>query len=312
MHVTSLQADWEPVTPLPQPNGGFMAGCVGGKIIIAGGTNWKNDTKQWLDEVHAFDPATNQWTAGGKLPHPLAYAACASDGSKMYFAGGADGTRGRKEVYALDAQMNLTKLGDLPEPVVFAGGAFRAGKLCILGGTPDPDDWSKATADLRELDLGSMKLQSHAPLKALGHGLGIPGVALSGDRLFAFTGAFLNPATKEVGNIAEAFAFDFKSGAWRALKPFYKPVRGLNETELDDRHFYLAGGYGTDAEEFLGEAFIYEVETDQYRPAKPMPFKSLSSLVKCGGFVYALGGEDKKKHRTDQCWRIKVDELLAK
>src|SRR5688500_9107294 len=93
MHVTSLQADWEPVAPLPQPNGGFMAGCVGGKIIIAGGTNWKDDTKQWLDELHAFDPATNTWSAGGKLPHPLAYAACASDGSKLYFAGGADGTR---------------------------------------------------------------------------------------------------------------------------------------------------------------------------------------------------------------------------
>jgi N-acetylneuraminic acid mutarotase len=110
--------------------------------------------------------------------------------------------------------------------------------------------------------------------------------------------------------MAEAFVYDFSSNSWSALKPFYKPVRGINEIALDDRHLYLAGGYGTDAEEFLGEAFIYDVDANRYTPAKPMPFKSLSCLVKCGGHIYALGGEDKKKHRTDQCWRIKIDELL--
>src|SRR4051812_33088890 len=107
VHLTSLQADWEPVAPLPEPNGGFVAGCVDGKIVIAGGTNWKDDTKRWLDEVHLFDPSSNHWTTGPKLPHSLAYAACASDGTKLFFAGGADGTVGRKEVYSLDANLKL-------------------------------------------------------------------------------------------------------------------------------------------------------------------------------------------------------------
>jgi N-acetylneuraminic acid mutarotase len=309
MHVTSLQADWEPVAPLPQPNGGFLAGCVSGKIVIAGGTNWKDDTKRWLDEVHIFDPSTNQWSTGPKLPHSLAYAACASDGTRLFFAGGADGTRGRKEVYSLDANLKLTKLGELPQPVVFAGGAFRAGKLCMLGGSPDPDDWSQTTAELREVDVVTAKVTSLPPLAALRHGFGIPGIAMAGDHLFMFTGAWLDPATKEVANMAEAFSYDFATRSWRPLAPFYKAVRGLNEVALDERHIYLAGGYGTDAEEFLVEAFIYDVQAERYTPAKPMPFRSLSCLVKCGGFIYALGGEDKKKHRTDQCWRIRVEEL---
>lgn len=33
-------------------------------------------------------------------------------------------------------------------------------------------------------------------------------------------------------------------------------------------------------------------------------------LVKHEGFIYCLGGEDKKQSRTDKCFRIPVDELL--
>jgi N-acetylneuraminic acid mutarotase len=259
--------------------------------------------------VHIFDPATNQWSTGPKLSHSLAYASCASDGKKLYFAGGADGIHARKEVYSLDANLKLTKLGELPQPVAFAGGAYRDGKLFMLGGSPDPDDWSQATAELREVDVVTAKVTSLSPLTALGHGFGIPGIVMAGDRLLMFTGAWNDPATKEVANMSEAFAYDFKANSWRSLPPFYKAVRGLNEVALDDRHMYLAGGYGTDAEEFLSPAFIYEVDANRYIPAKPMPFKSLSCLVKCGSYIYALGGEDKKKHRTDQCWRIRIEEL---
>ena len=112
--------------------------------------------------------------------------------------------------------------------------------------------------------------------------------------------------------MAEASAYDFAAQSWRSIRPFHKPVRGLNVITLDEKRVYLSGGYGTDAEGFLDEAFVYDTETDRYRPAKPMPFKALTCLVRCGGYLYALGGEDKKKHRTDQCWRVKVEELLAK
>ena len=309
LHATALQADWEPVASLPEPNGGFVAGCVEGKIIIGGGTTWRNDTKCWLDQVHVFDPATGKWSAGPKLPHSLAYAPCASDGKRLFFAGGADGTRGRTEVYAIDSALKLAKLGELPEPVVFAGGSVHAGRLYMLGGSPDPDDWSKVTARLREVDLASGKQVELAPLAAPGHGFGITAMVKAGDRLFTFTGAWLDPATKEVANMKEASTYDFTKKTWKPLTPFHKPVRGLNAVALDDRRIYLAGGYGTDAEGFLDEAFIFDVESNRYTPAKPMPFKALTCLVKCEGYVYAIGGEDKKKHRSDQCWRIRAEEL---
>lgn len=309
LHATALQADWESIAPLPQPNGGFVAGCAGGKIVIAGGTNWPDGTKHWLDAVHVYDPAANQWSTGPALPHPLAYAAAASDGTRLFLAGGADGKSARKEVYALDARLHLEKLGELPEPLSFAGAAFHDGKLLALGGTPDPDDWSKATADLREISLPSCKVRNLPPLTALGHGIGIPAVVTAGERILTFSGAWLNPSTKEVTNIGKAFAFDTATESWQAIAPFHKPVRGLNAVALDAHRVYLAGGYGTDAEGFLGEAFIYDAASDRYTPAKPLPFKALTSLILCGDYVYALGGEDKKQHRTDQSWRIRANEL---
>jgi hypothetical protein len=34
------------------------------------------------------------------------------------------------------------------------------------------------------------------------------------------------------------------------------------------------------------------------------------ALVVLDGYLYCLGGEDKKQSRTDACYRIRVEELL--
>lgn len=309
MHVTTLHADWEPTAPLPEPNGGFMAGVVAGKIIVAGGTNWKEGTKQWLDKVHVYDPATNRWTHGPALPHPIAYAAFASDGTRLYMAGGADGTQGRREVHALDADLKLTKVGELAKPTVFAGGALLNDRLCLIGGTPNPDDWSKAVSGLYTVDLQTGTPSTAVPITGLTHGLGIPAVTVAGGRLFSFTGAWLDSGSNEVRNMADTFVHDFAKGSWNAAAPYPQAVRGLAAVALDDNQIYLAGGYGKDAEGFLNKAFVYEVKADRHLPAKTLPFTAATCLVLCDGFVYALGGEDEKKHRTAQCWRIRTTEL---
>ncbi|MFA6543309.1 MAG: hypothetical protein WCS99_02715 [Limisphaerales bacterium] len=304
-------ASWESLPPLPEPNGGCMAGCAGGKIVVAGGTNWRDGVKRWLDTVWLFDPAINQWRTGPALPHPLAYAAFASDGARLYFAGGADGRQGRKETYAIDEHFKLTHHGDLPQPVVFGGGAIRDGRLNLLGGTPDPDDWSKVTANLQAVNLADGKSSPLPPLSGLSHGIGIPAVAVAGGVLYTFTGAWLDPANQQVHNLSDAFAHNGTGNSWRRLAPYPKSARGVSAVALDERHIYLAGGYGTDEEGFLTTAFVYDVRKNQYQPATPLPFAACTCLVECGGFVYALGGEDKKKHRTAACFRIRISDLTA-
>jgi hypothetical protein len=63
-------------------------------------------------------------------------------------------------------------------------------------------------------------------------------------------------------------------------------------------------------EEFTAEAFIYDTAADQYTVAPPLPYRAMASLVKSGDWIYCLGGEDRKKHRTDAAFRIQWKELL--
>jgi hypothetical protein len=85
------------------------------------------------------------------------------------------------------------------------------------------------------------------------------------------------------------------------------PNRGLTAIALDDQHIYLAGGYTDD---FTADAFIYDVKSNTYSKSKALPYAAMVSLVKLDGFVYCLGGEDKKQSRTDKFFRIPVVELL--
>ncbi len=48
-----------------------------------------------------------------------------------------------------------------------------------------------------------------------------------------------------------------------------------------------------------------------YTACIPLPAANYTSLIVCGGHVYAIGGEPLKQARTDKCWRIRVEELIA-
>jgi len=309
--ASTTRAQWQPIAPLPEPNGGFAAGCVEGKIVIAGGTNWRDGIKRWLDKTWCYDPTTDHWSAGPALPHAVAYAACGSDGARLYLAGGADGKQALKEIWALDAKMTLSKVGLLPKLIAFPGGAVRDGILYVLGGTPDADDWSKASRDLIAVNLANGQTILLPEWSGLSHGLGIPAMAVLGSRLHAFTGAWLDPSDQQVKNLSEAFAYDAAKISWQATVPFPRAMRGVAAVALDDHRVYLAGGYGADEEGFLAQAWIYHQESNAYSQATALPLAICTTLVKCGDFIYALGGEDQKKHRTVQCFKISVHSLSA-
>ena len=78
MGTAMLNLRWTDRHAMPIPVAGGAAGFVGDKLIYAGGTTWVNEVKQWLDQVHIYDPGADRWTAGPPLPVALAYGAFAS------------------------------------------------------------------------------------------------------------------------------------------------------------------------------------------------------------------------------------------
>jgi hypothetical protein len=305
-------AEWEPVASLPVPNGGFAAGAVQGQIVIAGGTTWKDDVKVWLDDVWAYDAASNQWKAAGKLPNPLAYGVVAEVQDGLLVAGGFDGTRGRTEVLKIGADQKVTPtLHRLVEATSLGVGGLLGADggehLVVFGGLPDPGKLDAAISGGQRVLLRQNQTE-RVP------GDGLPDVftstgAVCGDALYAFTGArATSPTTVE--NVSAAWVFRDDQRERTPIRPYPMAWRGVTAVRLDDTHIYLAGGYGGDPESFRSEAFIYDIKENMYRRGKPLPIAAMVGLVNDGKYIYCLGGEDAKKHRTDKCWRIPVAELL--
>lgn len=291
---------------MPEPNGGFMASVQGKTIMIAGGTNWKGGTKNWLRSVHAFDTLTLTWTSGPDLDAPIAYGIRIPDG----YVGGTNGQKPVKALHTSNGEnFYFRSLDSLPDNLVLsAGGQLDSGDIVLAGGTGDPANLASLTNAAFAITPAKVERLPDYP----GKPFCTAASTTLGDSLYIFAGANWNADTQTVVNTDEAYAFSMKTKSWKKLASFPYPVRGLSAVPLDDGTLYLAGGYKSDAEGFTDEAFLYDIQKDEYRPAKPLPYKAMAGLVVCDGYVYCLGGEDKQKSRTDACFRIPIAELLNK
>jgi N-acetylneuraminic acid mutarotase len=315
---------------MPEPNGGFVGGVLDGKIWIVGGTNWEGGEKRWLAHVHVFDPMRRQWTSESDLDTPVAYAVAGSAkrGAPIFdrvlngrpfppvrsanegfgFAGGFTGAGGYPSQQWLTRpnQWSVTKGLPAAESRVLAAGGAIEDVLIMVGGTDDPASIAGFKKTAISLDRsGRIANLPDYPGKAFGTAAS----TVVGDSLFIFAGANWAGTGQDVVNTDEAHALSMTARSWRRLRPFPYPVRGLSAVTLSDNLIYLAGGYKNDGEGFTDAAFLYDIAKDTYTPSTPLPYKAMVGLLLCDGYLYCLGGEDKKQSRTDACFRISVSQI---
>jgi len=79
---------------------------------------------------------------------------------------------------------------------------------------------------------------------------------------------------------------------------------------LDDRHILIAGDFFTP----IALARIVLFTTPEAIGISDLAFavRRDVNLVQTGDFVYCLGGEDRMKHRSSACYRIRWRELLSR
>ncbi len=304
----AASAAWERLAPLPVGNGGFVGAAIAGEIVVAGGTTWQGDTKTWLDRIWAYDPARNTWRTAGRLAAPVAYAVTGQTGGAWWFAGGSSGTATNQSLWKLEAGLLPRLVAPLDRGFVYAAGALLGSTLYVVGGTEDQAKLDRLTNTFLAIDIetGSTTRLADYPEPGIATGT----AAVAGGRLCVFGGARWNPATETVVNQAAAHAYSPAKKRWETLPPLPHPGRGLTAVALDERHIFIAGGYRNDEVEFVTAAFVFTVETGVYVPTTPLPYAAMVSLVRSGDWLYCLGGEDRKKHRTDAVFRIKWAELL--
>ena len=120
-------AEWESLPPLPEPNGGFICGAQGSRVVIVGGTNWEGGTKNWLRAIHEYDPAKRKWEKVKDLQAgPVAYGVAlhpkTSDGiARLAFIGGSNGKGAVKALAVVDGiKTSLQPVDGLPSSIASA------------------------------------------------------------------------------------------------------------------------------------------------------------------------------------------------
>lgn len=300
---------WERLPSLPIGNGGFVSGVMAGDILIAGGTTWQGDVKRWLDRIWTYDTQKGEWREVGTLPAPIAYGVAADDGQTWWFAGGTTGDRSLRTLWRVEPGAAPRRVAELDRGLVYAAGARIGNKLYAAGGSDDQGALDRIGNQFVSIDLESGHVRRLAAYPEAGLSTGT--AAATAGRIHVFGGARWDPEAKTVVNHASAHAYSVTTGRWEKLPDLPYPGRGYCAVTLDEGRILVAGGYRNDEVEFVRDALIYDVNTRRYAPTVPLPYAGMVALVAAGDWVYCLGGEDRKRHRTDAAFRIRIADLLA-
>jgi N-acetylneuraminic acid mutarotase len=194
-----VQAQWEQLPPLPEPNGGFVCGqlehyleVAGGTkwqmhdLIIAGGTNWEGEKKNWLTTVRAFDTNGKAWRRLEDLEEPAAYALPLQMSDVFGFAGGTSGSQTLKAMVLFDGLKPLRHaMPKLPTTMVLAAGGILAnGRLVFAGGTDDAANLAGVTQATHSLANGQVTRLADYP----GKPFATAASAVVGEELLVFGG----------------------------------------------------------------------------------------------------------------------------
>jgi N-acetylneuraminic acid mutarotase len=299
---------WVELPPLPEPNGGFVCGVFDDQIVVVGGTRWEGGTKHWLDAIRVFDVKHNTWRDAGRLAAPLAYAAAGQSAQSLWFSGGTSGIGTHTSLWMLGRDFEIHAVGPTGLHVVSCASALLDGGLVVIGGLAGSGANETATnaCHLISTSSGKSRRIAHLPASSL---ISAAAVACGG-RVFVFGGARWDAASKNLVNVASTFAWSAQRDAWETLAPGPLAVRGAAAIALDEHRIYLAGGYLSDSDSFTAAAHVFDTRTGDFRAATPLPYRAMATLVKCGGFLYCLGGEDQKQHRTSAVWRIRIEDTV--
>jgi len=166
---------------LPVPRTEVAGTALGGQLVVVGGLDAQGRAS---DLVHFFDPATDRWQPGPRLPRALHHVGMAALGDRVWVAGGYAGA-------AWTSQSQVFSLGDgesswREEPALHqARGALALaasdGRLVALGGATR----AGVTASVEVLVPGEEVWKSGPPLTQAREHLA---AASSGGRVYAIAG----------------------------------------------------------------------------------------------------------------------------
>jgi len=215
-----------------QPHAGLagpIVGVTGPYVWVGGGANfpdkkpWEGGQKQYHDALYLYhwDGSLLTYQKTCQLPLSIAYAACCSDGGKIYVAGGENDQGLLADVYAFRIGADLKPLVDtlpsLPEEITNASLTYVNDILYLIGG-----DTKLYTSDrIFKLELNGKKQWELAGLlpQKLSHTVSLR----SGDNIYIIGGRY-RVAGKKSPFSNQVYLFNTKNGMLSNLQDLPEPI----------------------------------------------------------------------------------------
>lgn len=295
---------WTERKSMARPESGGAAGLLDGELVVAGGTTWDGDTKQWLKDVQIYDPRQNAWRSGPALPAPLAYGPFVNSADGLEIFGGTDGREVHRESWKLDASKSKWRsTGAVPADTLLGRAALIGGSVFIVGGCPDVADLAGCSDSVwRRDDGGPWARVSSLP----GGPLALPAIAVARNKVYIFGGCAL-PDTRTVVNRSAAYSYEPRTNTWATLHELPIAKRGASAVMISDRSILLFGGYT--ASSFSAEVIEYDIAANAYKLTTPMPVPLMGvEFVRSGRTLYGAGGEDRMRGRSSRLMEGRMAE----
>lgn len=288
---------WTPCAAVPWKVQEVYGTVRGGRAIIAGGMETGDFGLRAIDRTGVYDPATNTWQEGPRLPERRHHPVLATVGERVYAIGGAvDGPAGnwqqRADVFVEEGGQ-WSRATPLPTAQMESVALVDGGRIHLIGGRSPAIENDTSWGDQKDVDThlvfdsASGRWETARP---------IPGARNSAAGA-VIDGAFyiVGGRTMAEGNMARLDRYDPKTDRWEALRPMPYPSGGLGAAALDGSLVAFGGEElgvrGTAG--VIPHVWRYDVARDAWEPLAPMrtPRHGLAG-VSIGNRLYAIGGGD--------------------
>ena len=276
---------------MPQGRAGCAGGVVSGKLLVAGGTDWRDGKKVWYDHVDCFDPVANRWTCIAPLPAARGDAPAAVLDDVLYIFGGGtdslpvnsvlafrDGTWGVRTEMALPVARRSSAVAVLDRTFFLFGGLAGIGT-----------DYASATSTFWAYRAGHGWESLPAP----------PGVARFNIAIGAVAGRIVvaggcSAVAGGVQNLDEIFSYDPAKRTWSLVGRLPVPNRGASGLVVGDRLIYF-GGY---TDKFETTVWSIDPVAGRVESAGLLPCALADTrFVRIGKSIFGATGENGIKMR---------------
>jgi N-acetylneuraminic acid mutarotase len=284
--AASQELVWKERAELPRPVAGYMATTNRGRLLIIGGSYWKNEKKVWVDLVQSFDPRTNTWRNETSLPAPRSDAALAVLKGGIYVFGGGSGTGISTTALVLrNGKWKTLPEARLPEPRRYAAAVSFGEFIYLLGGMYKDADYTTVTNTFWRWSPGLKSWEVLPPFPGpprINHAM------VQNDKsIYIFGGATTAPHNG-VENLNDVYKYDPKNRSWTRLPDLPVANRALSAVSVGHR-VLLLGGYTTNLARDTG---LYDPLHDSFHPVTPLLHRIADiKFLRIGNQLVGTGGE---------------------